>query len=259
MARVLIGSIKGPKGDQGIQGIQGPQGETGPQGEPGPQGPKGDTGATGPKGDTGPQGIQGIQGPKGEQGEPGVKGDTGPQGPQGPQGKQGIQGIQGPKGDAGAQGPAGPGLATGGTTGQVLFKKSNTNYDTEWKSLPSTNWGAIGGTLSSQSDLNTELTGIKTRLTKVETDLPSPEKTITINPGDWVSGVYTLSDSRITATSDQEFLKPVYASSLKSMFDAINAAMIEDNGQSTGQAKIICTGTVPTIAINLRVKFLGEK
>ena len=48
------------------------------------------------------------------------RGDTGPQGPAGKQGP------------AGAPGPAGPGVATGGTTGQVLAKKSNTNYDTEW-------------------------------------------------------------------------------------------------------------------------------
>ena len=48
------------------------------------------------------------------------RGDTGPQGPAGKQGP------------AGAPGPAGPGGAPGGTTGQVLAKKSNTNYDTEW-------------------------------------------------------------------------------------------------------------------------------
>ena len=35
MARILIGNIKGPKGDTGPQGKQGPTG---------PQGPKGDTG-----------------------------------------------------------------------------------------------------------------------------------------------------------------------------------------------------------------------
>ena len=32
----------------------------------------------------------------------------------------------------GSQGPAGQGVPTGGTTGQVLKKKSGTNYDTEW-------------------------------------------------------------------------------------------------------------------------------
>jgi hypothetical protein len=46
-----------------------------------------------------------------------------------PRGNPGPTGKQGP---AGAPGPAGPGVAPGGTTGQVLAKKSNTNYDTEW-------------------------------------------------------------------------------------------------------------------------------
>lgn len=44
---VPLGSIQGPKGDQG---------------EIGPQGPQGNTGAQGPQGETGPQGEQGIQG-----------------------------------------------------------------------------------------------------------------------------------------------------------------------------------------------------
>jgi hypothetical protein len=37
-----------------------------------------------------------------------------------------------PRGKTGPQGPAGPGIASGGTTGQVLAKKSNANFDTEW-------------------------------------------------------------------------------------------------------------------------------
>lgn len=44
----------------------------------------------------------------------------------------GSQGPQGPKGDTGATGPAGEGVPTEGTTGQVLSKASNTDYDTEW-------------------------------------------------------------------------------------------------------------------------------
>lgn len=44
-------------------------------------------------------------------------------------------------GPAGAQGPAGLGLPEGGTTGQVLVKKSNTNYDTEWST--STGLGTV--------------------------------------------------------------------------------------------------------------------
>lgn len=41
-------------------------------------------------------------------------------------------GPQGPKGPAGPQGPAGQGIPTGGTTGQVLVKNSDTDYDTSW-------------------------------------------------------------------------------------------------------------------------------
>lgn len=40
--------------------------------------------------------------------------------------------MDGATGATGAQGPAGQGVASGGTTGQILKKKSNTNYDTEW-------------------------------------------------------------------------------------------------------------------------------
>jgi hypothetical protein len=50
----------------------------------------------------------------------------GPQGPAGPTGPQGPQGIQGPTGTNGQ------GVPTGGTTGQVLAKTSNTDYATGW-------------------------------------------------------------------------------------------------------------------------------
>lgn len=39
---------------------------------------------------------------------------------------------------AGVAGPAGPGFAPGGTTGQVLAKASNTDYDTQWIDDPGT-------------------------------------------------------------------------------------------------------------------------
>ena len=64
--------------------------------------------------------------PNTQEWEPVVVGATGPQG------IQGIQGIQGETGPAGADGATGQGLATGGTSGQVLAKASSTDYDTEW-------------------------------------------------------------------------------------------------------------------------------
>lgn len=118
---------RGDKGDAGEMGPAGPQGDTGPEG---PQGPKGDTGPEGPqglKGDTGPEGPQGLKGDTGPEGPQGPKGDTGPEGPQGPKGDTGPEGPQGLPGETGA------GVAAGGTAGQVLTKKSGTDYDTEWK------------------------------------------------------------------------------------------------------------------------------
>lgn len=89
--------------------------------------------------------FDGAQGPKGDKGDRGYKGDKGEKGDTGERGPQGAQGIQGPKGNPGEKGAkgdkgdAGIGIAAGGTTGQVLVKKSNADYDTEWKT------GGTGG------------------------------------------------------------------------------------------------------------------
>ena len=165
---------QGADGARGPAGAEGPQGVPGQTGAPGPTGATGATGATGPAGPTGPTGPTGPVGPTGPQGEKGDTGATGPTGPTGPKGDKGDQGDPGtaatvdagttttgapgssasvvnsgttsaavfdftiPRGDTGAtgpQGPVGPGVASGGTTGQVLAKLSNTSYDTTWINL----------------------------------------------------------------------------------------------------------------------------
>lgn len=72
--------------------------------------------------------------------------------------------IKGPKGEPGAKGDTGEGVPSGGTTGQVLKKKSNNDYDTEWVNESG---GGSGGT-SDYDDLsnkpkinNVELSGNK--------------------------------------------------------------------------------------------------
>lgn len=55
-----------------------------------------------------------------------------PRGEQGPQGETGAQGPIGPTGATGATGATGPGVIPGGTSGYVLAKASNADYDTEW-------------------------------------------------------------------------------------------------------------------------------
>ena len=173
---------------RGKTGPQGPQGEPGADGKTGPQGPAGPGVATG--GTTGQVlakksntnydtewinptsgGTVSVNVGETTTGEPGTNasvtnsGDEtnvvlnftiprGKTGPQGPQGKPGADGKTGP------QGPAGPGVAAGGTTGQVLAKKSNTNYDTEWTNpLPYVPIGGIiewdGTGLNGAPDLST--------------------------------------------------------------------------------------------------------
>ena len=110
--------------------VPAPQGGSpGPQGVPGADGAQGPPGADGLQGDTGIQGIQGLPGNDGEQG---IQGIQGVQGDTGPQGIQGIQGVPGNDGATGAAGADGQGVPIGGTTGQVLQKASNTDFDTEW-------------------------------------------------------------------------------------------------------------------------------
>lgn len=155
-------TVPGPTGPQGEVGPTGPQGAdsvvpgpTGPQGEigatgadstvPGPTGAQGEIGATGATGPTGPQGIAGatgatgadstVPGPTGAQGEVGATGATGDTGATGPTGAAGATGA------TGAAGATGQGIATGGTTGQVLAKASATDYDTEW--IDAVDTGAI--------------------------------------------------------------------------------------------------------------------
>lgn len=140
-----VDGIAGPKGDPGPQGPQGPQGDPGPQGIQGPQG------------DPGPQGLQGLQGDPGPTGATGAAGATGPQGPQGdpgpagPKGDKGDTGLQGPKGNDGA------GVASGGTKGQALVKKSATNYDTEWADFGVTESDSSGWHIRKWADGYVEL------------------------------------------------------------------------------------------------------
>jgi hypothetical protein len=93
-------------------------------------------GTTGPAGPTGPTGPAGPTGPTGPAGDPG--------GPPGPTGPTGATGATGSTGATGATGPAGPGVATGGSTGQVLTKTSSADYATNWQT-PTTGGGAPTG------------------------------------------------------------------------------------------------------------------
>lgn len=72
-----------------------------------------------------------------------IRGETGSTG------ATGATGLQGP---TGATGATGPGVATGGTTGQLLRKLSGTNFDTGWITPDKTLVGL--GNVDNTSDVN---------------------------------------------------------------------------------------------------------
>jgi hypothetical protein len=137
----------------GPAGATGAQGPTGPTGAQGPQGNTGATGAQGPQGNTGPTGPTGATGATGAAGASVLNG-AGPPSTVGNVGDFYIDttahAIYGPKGTGGTPwgGPTsliGPGLAAGGTTGQLLAKKSATDFDTQWINPSGANL-PVGGT-----------------------------------------------------------------------------------------------------------------
>lgn len=103
---------------------------------PGPQGPEGPPGPQGEKGDPGPQGEPGPAGPQGPAGAPGADGAPGPKGDPGEPGEAGPEGPQGPVGETGPRGEPGKGVPPGGTTGQMLTKASDGDFDTRWTDPP---------------------------------------------------------------------------------------------------------------------------
>lgn len=53
-------------------------------------------------------------------------------------GEKGLKGENGLNGKDGLNGEKGAGIPTGGTTGQFLKKKSNTDYEYEWADIAPT-------------------------------------------------------------------------------------------------------------------------
>ena len=109
-----------------------PEGPQGPQGEPGTPGAAGANAsvtvgstATGAAGSSAAVTNSGTA-------QAAVFNFTIPRGDTGATGATGAQGAIGPTGATGPQGPTGYGVKAGGSSGYVLAKASNTDYDTEW-------------------------------------------------------------------------------------------------------------------------------
>jgi len=204
----LIGPIgpKGDKGDIGLQGIAGINGQNGKDGLPGRDGKDGKDGVDGSHGISVVNASVALDGALvlelsdgtevdvgevvGPAGAGGLNGAQGPMGLQGPQGEQGIQGVKGDTGDIGLDGA---GVAVGGTTGQVLAKIDNTDYNTQWVTP------ASSGTVTS-----VEGTGTVSGLTLTGTVTSSGNLTLggTLSAtSSNISDFSTAADARIGAAS----------------------------------------------------------
>lgn len=107
------------------------------------------------------------------------------------------------RGPAGADGE---GVPDGGTTGQVLKKKSNTDQDTEWgDGSGGGTWGSITGTLSDQTDLDNALGGKATVVTSATEPETPDENMIWIDTADTSVPMAALdTDGTMAANSDSK-------------------------------------------------------
>lgn len=120
----------------------------------------------------------------------------------GTDGAQGPKGATGDPGKDGATGPAGPGVPTGGTAGQVLTKKSSTNYDTQW-STPASSGGGVGQSMAGKTVKPTSTTSV---VAGDGAEIFNDYRTRTFDSdgasaGNIASGAYSHSEGECTSSS----------------------------------------------------------
>lgn len=102
-----------------------------------------------------------------------------------------------------------------------------------------------------------DLASINSTLENHTKVLQTTTKSFTLSASSWADGSYTISDSLITASSNQEVLPALDITS--DQYDALASAKIVDGGQSAGKMILKSLGDVPSADIPIRVIFRGEK
>lgn len=104
---------------------------------------------------------------------------------------------------------------------------------------------------------------VKVKNVKDAVGAHSETATVTLYANQWVGDAvpytYTLSLSGVTATSNQDFL-PIRKSDglTPEMLAALQAADLQDGGQSTGKVTILAYGEKPKINLRMRVILRGN-
>ncbi len=85
-------------------------------------------------------------------------------------GEQGEQGEDGEAGEAGEDGEDGEGVPVGGTTGQVLVKSSNSDFDTEWDDVEGVG-SPVASDVTSTPSGNLAAVNVQTALNELQSDI----------------------------------------------------------------------------------------
>ena len=115
----------------------------------------------------------------------------------------------------------------------------------------------IDAVKKSVSDNAASITANKTAIDANTKKLVTTSKNITLAASGWSSGTYTISDSLITATSNQEIIPAPSISA--NQYKALVKASLVATGQTTGSITIKAFGTTPSINIPVTIIFRGEK
>lgn len=126
----------------------------------------------------------------------------------------------------------------------TLFKQWNSEFDI-W-------FDGMKGQLSTDAAGN-----LQVQINALKNTISTTTKSITLSASGWSSGTYTISDSLITATSNQEIIPSPSISA--DQYKALVKASLVATGQSAGSITIKAFGATPTIDIPVTVIFRGEK
>lgn len=138
-------------------------------------------------------------------------------------------------------------LDEGGTTTIVTVSRSEGTIQQEGDAFNAENMNNLEGRI--QQAFADDATALEeaTAVTNLNVTL------VTVS---WSSGVYTIRNNAITATSTQIVSPAVNISSAQ--MDALLGARIIDAGQSAGTMTLKCLGDVPTVDIPIRIQIRSK-
>lgn len=135
---------------------------------------------------------------------------------------------------------------TSNTDGTISLVDA-TAYSTEGDAFGASDINATNSAVNANSD----------SISALQQTIKSTAKQITLTAASWSSGSYTIRDTLITATSNQEIIPAPGISA--DQYKALVKASIVATGQTAGAITIKAFGTTPSMNIPVTIIFRGEK